>query len=306
MQKPSFGALLRRLLSPGPAGGESPAALSPEQEAYVLAHAYVPEHIPSLMAGISAAQPSLIQDHLCFARDDWLIFVGYPLDGRFTLERCAAAVAQARTAHGPQTLWFIGPQIPPDLAADGRDRQSDVYYRLGLPAKIRPALAREVRVAERTLTVVAGRLFTADHVALADELLARGPLSPMVAALYRAMPDLLARSPSAVVLDARDAGGRLAAFTVVEGAAHTFDAYILGATARRNYAPHASDLLAAMMIERARAAGKGWLDLGLGVNAGIRRFKEKWGGAPALAYEFCAWRSGTGQPLADMLMEWKL
>lgn len=272
----------------------------------MLARAYVPEHIPCLMTGISGATPFLVADHLCFAADNWLILVGYPLMGPFTVERSAAALAQARTIFQPRVLWFIGPEVPPELAADCRDRQSDVYYRLPLPAAIKPALAREVRVAAASLTVTAGRAFTAEHIALADELLARASLPPLVAALYRAMPDTLARSASAVVLEARDAEGRLAAFTVVEQAAHAFDAYVLGAYSQRHYAPHASDLLMATMIERAQTAGKRWLDLGLGVNAGIRRFKEKWGGAPALAYAFCEWRRETGSPVADMLLEWKL
>lgn len=67
------------------------------------------------------------------------------------------AVAQARTIHHPQTLWFIGPKLPPELAAACRGQQSDVYYRLALPARIKPALAREVRVAAASLTVAAGR-----------------------------------------------------------------------------------------------------------------------------------------------------
>lgn len=185
--------------------------------------------------------------------------------------------------------WFIGPEIPPELAAECRERQSNVYYRLNLPATIKPALAREVRVAAASLTVTAGRAFTAEHVALADELLARASLPPMVAALYRAMPDYVARSPSAAVLEARDATGRLVAFTVVEGAAHAFDAYVLGAYSRRHYAPHASDLLTATMIALAQAAGKRWLDLGLGINAGVRGFKEKWGAAPFLPHVSCTW-----------------
>jgi hypothetical protein len=49
-----------------------------------------------------------------------------------------------------------------------------------------------------------------------------------------------------------------------------------------------------------------FLHLGLGVNAGIRRFKEKWGGAPTLAYEFCEWRREPGSPVSDVLAEWKL
>jgi hypothetical protein len=32
---------------------------------------------------------------------------------------------------------------------------------------------------------------------------------------------------------------------------------------------------------------KDYIHLGLGVNAGIRRFKEKWGGLPSRRYEMC-------------------
>ena len=48
--------------------------------------------------------------------------------------------------------------------------------------------------------------------------------------------------------------------------------------------PGASDLLFHEMVNLARAEGKMAVNLGLGVDAGIRRFKEKWGGEPFLDY----------------------
>jgi hypothetical protein len=47
------------------------------------------------------------------------------------------------------------------------------------------------------------------------------------------------------------------------------------------------------MIELTREHGKNTINLGLGVNEGIRRFKEKWGGIPFLDYEFCERFYGT-------------
>jgi hypothetical protein len=44
------------------------------------------------------------------------------------------------------------------------------------------------------------------------------------------------------------------------------------------------------MMALTREHGKSIIDLGLGVNEGIRRFKEKWGGIPFLKYEFCEHR----------------
>jgi len=58
--------------------------ISPEDEAYILERAYVPEHIVSLMALISKGDPFLIEDHLVFVKENWLILVGYPLEGNFS------------------------------------------------------------------------------------------------------------------------------------------------------------------------------------------------------------------------------
>ena len=91
----------------------------------------------------------------------------------------------------------------------------------------------------------------------------------------------------------RDARGALTAFFAVERAATQFDTYVLGCHSKKHYAPHASDLLFARMIEDARAHAKPFINLGLGVNPGITRFKTKWGGAPYLKYEFCECYYGT-------------
>jgi hypothetical protein len=47
------------------------------------------------------------------------------------------------------------------------------------------------------------------------------------------------------------------------------------------------------MVNLAQAEGKKAINLGLGVNAGIRRFKEKWGGVPFLPYASAMIRRGS-------------
>jgi hypothetical protein len=68
--------------------------ISLEEEEYILARAYVPEHIVSLMALISKGDPFLIEDHLGFVKGNWLILVGYPLDQRFSTERSEKIIHQ--------------------------------------------------------------------------------------------------------------------------------------------------------------------------------------------------------------------
>ena len=262
--------------------------LTPEEEAHVLSKAYVPEHIVNLMVPISKGEPILKEDHLGFVKDNWLIFVGYPLDGSFSLERCERILKQAVEIFRPEYLWFIGPEIPASLLDACKERETDQYYRLDLDqTKLKPSLQRMAEKAFKEITVERSHSISKEHEALIDELLKREKLPPRVRELYRAMPDYVTHSSSACVLNARNKKGKLCAFFIVELGAKNFSTYVLGSHSKKHYVPHASDLLFLEMIKLTLEHGKNTINLGLGVNEGIRRFKEKWGGIPFLDYEFC-------------------
>jgi hypothetical protein len=262
--------------------------ITPEEEAYILEKAYVPEHIVNLMALISKGEPFLKKDHLGFAKDNWVILVGYPLDGKFSKERCERILKEIVEIFRPEYLWFIGPEIPASLLDSCKERETDKYYKLDLEeTKLKPSLQRMADNASKELTVERSHSISKEHEALVAELLKREKLPPRVRELYRAMPDYVSRSSSAIVLNARDKKGKLCAFYVVELGAKNFTTYVIGTHSKKNYVPHASDLLFLKMIELTREHGKNEINLGLGVNEGIRRFKEKWGGVPFLNYEEC-------------------
>jgi hypothetical protein len=262
--------------------------ISPEEEEYILARAYVPEHIVSLMALISKGDPFLIEDHLGFVKDNWLILVGYPLDRRFSTERSEKTIQQTLETFRPEILWFIGPEIPASLLNTCQERETDQYYRLDLEkVKVKASLQRAVDKASQELTIERGHSISREHEALIAELLKREKLPPRVRELYRAMPDYVCHSSTACVLNARDKKGKLCAFYVIELGAKHFSTYVLGTHSKKRYVAHASDLLFFEMIKLSREHMKNTIDLGLGVNQGIRRFKEKWGGVPSLHYEFC-------------------
>ena len=265
--------------------------ITPEEEAYILEKAYVPEHIVSLMALISKGDPFLVEDHLGLVKDNWLILVGYPLDQRFSIERSEKVIKHVLETFRSEILWFIGPEIPASLLNTCQERETDQYYRLDLQkVKVKASLKRAVDKASQELTIERAHSISKEHEALISELLKREKLPPRVRELYRAMPYYVAHSSSACVLNARDKNGELAAFFVVELGAKNFSTYVLGSHSKKHYVPHASDLLFFEMIELTREHGKDIIHLGLGVNKGIRRFKEKWGGVPFLNYEFCEHR----------------
>jgi hypothetical protein len=262
--------------------------LTPEEEAYIVSKAYVPEHIVSLMALISKGDPFLIEDHLGFVKDNWLILVGYPLDHHFSMKRCEKVVKQVLQRFRPESLRFIGPEIPLFLIDSCIERQTDRYYRFDIEqTKVKNSLRRVAEKASQELDVERANALSKAHEILISELLKREKLRPRVKELYHAMPDYVSRSPSACVLNAWSKKGKLSAFYILELGAKNFTTYLVGTHSKNNYVPHASDLLFLEMIELTRGHSKNEINLGLGVNEGIRRFKEKWGGVPFLNYEEC-------------------
>lgn len=286
-----------------------PLLFNPGDESYALTRAYIPEHIPGLIATVSSAQPFLLDGYLGYAKDNWLIFVGYPLEGEFDPAHCDERINRTLKFLHPEYLWFVGPEIPSSLADSCRARQSDQYLHLDLAEwQIKSSLRREVNQATKSLTIEHTREFTDEHRELVDELMQRAKLPPLVAELYRSMPEYIARCETSLLLNARDAQRKLSAFFVVECAAKRFDTYVLGCHSKKNYVSHASDLLFHEMIAYTRECGKPEINLGLGVNRGIRRFKTKWGGQPYLTYEFCECYYGPPKQLSvlDALLGEKL
>jgi len=261
--------------------------LTRDEERYVLDTAYIPEHIPGLMGPVSKGEAFLKDDYLSFAKENWLIFVGYPLSKDFSETTCVAAVERALAAFRPEYLWFAGPRIPSAILEGSTEQQTDNYYRIDVDAPHPVSLLRQAQKAASVLRVERSGNFSKKHAALIKEFLKRKTVPPMIRELYRAMPDYVAACSAAEVLAAYDSNGGLSALFVVDLSAKVFATYVVGCYSRKHYVAHASDLLFLEMIESAKREKKQHINLGLGVNAGIRRFKEKWGGAPFLTYQFC-------------------
>ncbi len=278
----------------------------PEEGEYILSRAYIPEHIVSLMRLISEGEPFLIEDYVCFSKDDWLIFVGYPLSHDIA-NKIERTLNDAIKRFQPGYVWCIAPEVPDSLIKSCQERESDEYYKLDLQMEVKKNLRNMVKKASEGLTIGRSNSISKEHEKLILEFVERKKPSPRVRELYLSMPEYVARSDTSLVLSAWDKEKNLSAFYIVELAAKKFAAYVVGCYSRKNYVAGASDVLFSEMINLAKEHGKSYINLGLGVNEGIRRFKEKWGGVPFLKYEFCEYARGHVRALKMLrLLESKL
>jgi hypothetical protein len=254
--------------------------LSNQDLSHIYRHAYIPEHLPDYVEAISRAEPYLIENHLCFISNHHLLFIGYSLSGdnRDSVRAYNAACNEFR----PSTAAIITPELW-KIEESFEEQPVDSYYRLELPlVAVPPGVTYMVRRAEKDLVLDTGK-FGREHKKLIKSFIAGHSLSDQQKYIYKHLHHYLKRSKTARLLGARKKD-RLAAFTIVDLGSTDSAFYLFSFRSAGVDAPGASDLLFREMVNLAQSEGKMAINLGLGINKGIRRFKEKWGGMPFLPY----------------------
>ncbi len=254
--------------------------LTDQERKWIYRHAYLPEHLPDYVEAVSGAEPFLHDNYLYFFGKKHLIFNGYPLKPD---SNSPGQIYDYICEHlQPTTVAAIASAIW--LPAGQYEKQAtDSYYRLDLPlASIDATAAYMLRRAQRDLHVIRGSL-EKEHKKIIKAFVADHSFNRQQKSLFKCIPQYLKASNSAVLFEARKKKD-LVAFSIVDLGAADYAFYLFSFRSKKIYVPGASDLLFNEMVNLAHTEGKKSLNLGLGVNAGIRRFKEKWGGTPFLKY----------------------
>ncbi len=254
--------------------------LSSEEREHIEEEAYLPEHLPDYVGPISEGEPYLHEGYLCTLCGSHLLLVGYPL-GRGRAE-LSSACESAFDRFDPAAATVISPRRP-RTAGVTEETAKDSYYRLDLPLdRIDPEQRYMVRRAARELETARGR-FGKEHRKLVDRFISQRDFPPSQKRLYRRIGAYLKKTPTVHVIEVRK-GGRLQAFTITDTGSARWAFYLFNVRSLRDPVPGASDLLFHEMVRLAEGEGKTAINLGLGINPGNCRFKEKWGGVPFLDY----------------------
>ncbi len=245
--------------------------LTDEEMSYVLERAYIPEHLPSYMTSFSNLEPFLESPCLYYLRGDDLRIIGYPLEEKDNLEDLVERLVRRIK---PRYLTLIAPRIPESYPYRIEEEERDEYYYLNLEG-LRPnkKVRNMVRRASRELKVVEGNKVTREHGRIVKDLIGRKEISDMHREMFSKLGSYVRRE-GVILLEARK-DGKLVAFTVGDLSARNCSFYMFSFSSRE--VPGASDLLLHELIERSKELGIKRMNLGLGVDEGVRRFKLKWG-----------------------------
>lgn len=252
--------------------------LNDQERTLIYNRAYIPEHLPDYVEAISATEAHLHDTCICYTGQRHLIFVGYPLDDK---EGDIAPVYEsALKRFKPATVSIIAPRLC--FGSHVKEHEHDDYYRLELPcASMSSGVSYMVRRAARELSVTVGR-FGSEHAGLIGDFIGTRDIRPGHKEIFSRLHRYMEQSGHARLLEARKANGTLSAITIVDtGSAH-YAFYLFNFRSPGEEIPGVSDLLFHEMVRLSEREGKGAINLGLGINEGNRRFKEKWGGTTFL------------------------
>ncbi len=256
----------------------------------------VPEHSPLLMESLSGGH-SFYEDNFLFlsrdilespSKDNWIMAIGYPIKGEFTPERFENAIEKVKSSITASIFLAIAPQFIAKKNKYIVDK--DKYFNLPTNAPTPTKLLRHLKIAKSNLTIEVSKEFSQKHRTLWIEFLGRSPMTARVRSLYANIPNAMAENKADLrLINAYDTDKNLVACMLMDFSLSNTISYILGAHSRNNYVPHASDLILEYTLELARKENKDTLYLGLGVNDGIQKFKEKWGAQVSLDYTMATW-----------------
>jgi hypothetical protein len=236
--------------------------------------------------------------YVFYKRQDHLAFIGYPLEGAFERASAQRAIDGAVKEIRPRVVSIIAPEAGLVAGSEMAESGSDHYF--NLPAHgvhIPPKTRTMIRRAAREVSVAVGRRWTDGHGELVEAFLRSRPLDEGTRSIYEKVGAYVSSCPSALLFEARAPDGRLVAFDVADFGSLTYAFYMFNFRSQDGAVPGASDLLLEAVVAVAREQGKEYVNLGLGINAGVRFFKNKWGAMPFLGYAYGRWiRRGTPTP----------
>jgi hypothetical protein len=262
--------------------------ISPEQRAWIEAHAYLPEHLPGYVTSVSPAQVELVGDFIVYRRSEILIFIGYALAGDTDENRLLKALDDCRERFTPSQISFIGPNLPPELECQVSGRVwRDGYFRLDLsrfnPSKKNRSLLKR---ASRDLHFETTYIWTDEHQRLVHDFIRSHTLDQGTRSIFTHLSKYV-KAGAPIIFQVKDHQGGLNAFDIADFSAGDYAFYMFNFCSRKAYIPGASDLLLAKIIAQAQSQSKRFLNLGLGINPGVTFFKKKWGAEHFLDYCAC-------------------
>ena len=254
---------------------------------FIYEYAYIPEHLPNYFISFSDSKLNFNYKNqfiYYYSKND-LRIIGYPLKNNFQENIFIELLTKLVNQYKPNILGVITPKKLINYPYKINHYEFDHYYILHIKRiKMNKKLRNIIKRAEREVVINITREIKSIHKRLIKDFCKRKRISNTYVKMFSKIPNYIKSSRNAYVIEAWKKD-KLIAFTIYENVARKYGFYLFNFTSKKEeYIPGTSDLLFKKCVEIALESGKEYINMGLGINEGVKYFKSKWGAKPTLEY----------------------
>ncbi len=260
--------------------------------------AKTPDQLLPYVQAVSEVTSFLMGNYVVHHKDGHYIIVGYSLqehDNTQDLEHVIAHISQLPQAEHITLLAEKKPQV--SLQNTAVNFTEDAYYFVDLPHDI-TLCKNAYYMCQKTNKCIfiqkeyGEKAWTSEHQELMLQYICRPTVSKEMGSIFQRIGMYCKQVPHACVFSAYDVDSNtLQAFSIADFTSLSTAFYMFAMRAPKAQAGVADALLQALLLE-ALERGYASCNLGLGINNGIRFFKEKWGAKPTLPLVQSSWNIG--------------
>lgn len=248
--------------------------------------AIVPDQLLPYVRAVSGLRSEALGDYLLHSDGENAVLVAFPPDRPTDADAMNAALVEILKKRGLKRVVTLAASRPANAPQNARVSE-DSWWFLELPAKPGQKTRHLLRRAAREI-VVKREPWNDELIPLAKALDQRKNLDDASRYIHSRLPAYLKACEDAELYVARNAAGKAVACAIADFSSLS-TAFYMFAFRSAEAPPGSADLLLATIVSEAEKRGYAHVNLGLGIDDGVRFFKRKWGAKPALAHIETEW-----------------
>ncbi|MFO7729055.1 MAG: hypothetical protein R6X11_12075 [Desulfonatronovibrio sp.] len=256
---------------------------------YISSGPYVPEHIPEYFCPFSDAEPFQDEDLVYYLHSGTIHIIAYPLNSEASVQSIEDHVIELVSKLKPSLIKVISPLRLNIPAYKCTSYENDFYFCLELSKISKNAKLRNMfKRASQSVYIRKVDTFTREHLRVLESFIRKKNFDREKTVFFHRLPDYLWQSGGSILVEARlRKDNSLTGFSVFHCGPGPYGFYLFNIThAESEKIPGINDLMLEQAINEINNQGKYFMNMGLGVNPGIEKFKAKWGAVPFLPYYY--------------------
>ncbi len=259
---------------------------------YINAQAQTPDQLLSYVTAVSGAQSELVGDYVVHRQDSHIILVGYALRDAKDTTQLDDTISQLIAKQDAENITVLAP-IRPSLAPNDALSIEDAYWFVQLPlvkqgVKVRNMLSHAKRNVEIKVSSGQGSWTGAHQEMMLAYIRNKGMESALCSILQR-LGTYLMTTPEAMIFSAYNKDTNELLSCALADFSSFSTAFYMFAFRQEKALAGVSDAVLYALLNEAASRGHANCNLGLGINDGIRFFKQKWGAHPSLPFVQTTW-----------------